>query len=355
MLSHALRWLIAYCGTALVASVALAESVVLASSCNPTNRFDTHLVCPYIVKYRGLSASSVISVKLRIPKGVELDRSSVLGCPNSPRGGRDAQFQPPVVRQDRLAVFEFVTNRRAGCFSFQLRAPKAEYQAKSRPYYWSSTGRGSRSGQGEAIVPSRRAKASLIRFMAGPGFALGLDDAVDFNEVGDEDEHIFVDNDSRFRAGLMTGALIKFHEFKNGMTMDLALGLEFAEGGGQVLDGGFIGFGFGVLPHVELVFGYSRHRGLELTPGFETAMGRFVKMHQEDPRYPELRRIDLKDGKILDLSDYDGLPLSYVDKKGQERRIFPGSPITNSHNSKIGFGILLPLDIWRALKPDNDN
>ena len=57
----------------------------------------------------------------------------------------------------------------------------------------------------------------------------------------------------------------------------------------------------------------------------------------------------------MDLSNYDGLPLSYVDKKGQERGIFPGSPITNSHNSKIGFGILLPLDIWRALKPDNDN
>ena len=80
MLSHVLRWLIALCGTALLASVALAESVVLASSCNPTNRSDTHLVCPYIVKFRGLSASSVISVKLRIPKGVELDRSSVLGC-----------------------------------------------------------------------------------------------------------------------------------------------------------------------------------------------------------------------------------------------------------------------------------
>ena len=190
--------------------------------------------------------------------------------------------------------------------------------------------------------------------MTGPAFTLHLDDSVDFKDVGDGDEHIFVDNDSRFRAELMTGALIKFHEFKNGMTMDLALGLEFAEGG-QVLDGAFMGFGFGVLPHVELVVGYSRHRGKELSPGFESAMGQFVDRHRKDRRYPKLHRIDLKDGKILDPSEYDGLPLSYVDKNGQEQRIYPGNPLTNSYNSKIGFGILLPLDIWKALKPDNEN
>ena len=223
-----------------------------------------------------------------------------------------------------------------------------------RRFYWSLTGRRIRSGEGEVTVPSRRPTASSVRLLAGPGFARHLDDSVDFKEVRDEDEYVLVDNNSRFRAELIAGGLIKIHECQNRITLDLALGFEFAEGGGQVLDGAFIGFGFGILAHFELVVGYSRHRSKELAPGFERAMGQFVKQHRKDDRYPGLRKIDLKDGKILVASDYDGLPLSYIDKTGQTKRIFPGNPLTNSHNSKIGFGIFLPLDIWSDFKPEND-
>ena len=178
MLAHAFWWLNTFCGMALLSSVAVAQPVVLASSCDPTNSSD--LVCSYTVNFRDHSASSMLSVRFQIPNGVELDRSSVLDCLGSSRRGRAVQFQPPVVWQDRLAVFEFVTNRRTGCFRFQLRAPKAEYQGKNRPYYWSLIGRGSRSGEGQAIVPARRSKASIVRFMTGPAFTLHLDDSVDF-------------------------------------------------------------------------------------------------------------------------------------------------------------------------------
>lgn len=353
MFVHTIHRLSAFSCLALLANVAVAGSVVLDSSCNGTNRADTDLVCSYTVTFRDLRPRSLLSVKLRIPKHVRLHRTSVLNCIGCAAKEFAVKFQPPVIRQDRLTDFRFFLDRDTGCFTFQLRAPRAEYQETKTLYYWSLNDRSRLSGNGEANVPSRRSKASVVRLMAGPGFTRHFDDFVEFKEIRDEDKHIFVENDSQFRAELITGGLIKIHEFRNGMTMDLALGVQFAEGG-EAVDGAFMGFGFGILPHLELVVGLSRHRGKELAPGFENAMGQFVKRHRHDHRYPELWNIDIKDDKILDPSDYDGLPLSYVDNEGQEHRIFPGSPLTNSYNSKLSFGILLPLDVWKLFKPDND-
>ena len=114
----------------------------------------------------------------------------------------------------------------------------------------------------------------------------------------------------------MTGGLINFYEFKNKNTIDIALNVEFAVGGDYV-DGFFIGGGFGLGRKLEFIFGYSLGRGTELSHGFQRAMGQFIKKHKGDRRYPEFKGIDLVDGVIADIRDYDGLPLSFVNHRGR--------------------------------------
>lgn len=185
----------------------------------------------------------------------------------------------------------------------------------------------------------------------GPGLTRLGDDYVDFKEVRDGDEHIFINNDSRFRPELMAGALLKLKEWKNKKTVDLVLGLEFTEGGQDALDGVFFGLGFGLTDNIEIVGGYSRSLGKELSPGFKRAMGHFIKEHETDPSF---RDIDLVDGVIADIKDYDGLPL-YMDIKTEDsttkrKKIFPGNPIVNSFNSRLSFGILFKFDILKVFE-----
>ena len=202
-------------------------------------------------------------------------------------------------------------------------------------------------------VPGRKKKVSLVRPVIGGGFTKLNDDFIDFKEVGDSDDHIFTDNDSKLRAEVMGGALFKLREFKGGQTVDLAVNLEFADGGDSVLDGIFVGLGFGLTPAIEIVGGYSLGRGKELSRGFQRAMGRFIEDRQGNTDFPELQNIALENGVITNIKDYDGLPLSYT--SGDETmRIFPGNPINNSFNSKFSIGVLIPIDIWKTIKGDDN-
>ena len=195
-------------------------------------------------------------------------------------------------------------------------------------------------------LPLKQEKVTLVRPAFGWGITRLTDDFVDFKM---EDDHILTENDSKSRSQLMTGGLINFYEFKNKNTIDIALNVEFAVGGDYV-DGFFIGGGFGLGRKLEFIFGYSLGRGTELSHGFQRTMGQFIKKHKGDRRYPEFKGIHLVDGVIADIRDYDGLPLSFVNHRGETQKIFPGEPTIDSFNSKWSFGILIPLDIWKSIK-----
>lgn len=195
-------------------------------------------------------------------------------------------------------------------------------------------------------LPLQRERVSLVRPLVGWGITRLTDDFVDFKT---EDDRILTENDSKWRSQLMTGGVINLYEFKNKNTIDIAANVEFAVGG-KFVDGFFIGGGLGVQHKIEFIFGYSLGRGTELSHGFQRAMGQFIKNHKRDRRFPEFKGIDLVDGVIADIKDYDGLPISYINHRGEEEKIFPGDAIVNSFNSKWSFGVLIPLDIWKLIK-----
>ena len=207
-----------------------------------------------------------------------------------------------------------------------------------------------RPSGGEVAVPARKKKVSLFRLAIGGGYTRLTDDFVDFREVSDSDEHIFIDNDSRGRAEVLAGVLFKLQEFESGQTLDVATNLEFGDGKVNFLDGIFFGLGFGLTPAIEIVVGYSISRSKELSDGFQRAMGRFVKDYRENSELPELQDIELEHGVIKNSKDYDGLPLFVANGMGEMKKIFPGNPITNSFNKKWSIGILIPLDIWKQIK-----
>ena len=99
----------------------------------------------------------------------------------------------------------------------------------------------------KASLPSRcceKDESGPLRLLIGPGFTYLRDDHVDFKEVRDSDRHLFVDNDSKFRSQLMTGAGVKLFDLFDSwrqMRIDLVLAVEVREGGQPVLDGGFLG------------------------------------------------------------------------------------------------------------------
>ena len=129
------------------------------------------------------------------------------------------------------------------------------------------------------------------------------DDFVDFKEVRDADTHLFVDNDSKYRSQLMTGAGVKLFDLSRAR-IDLVLAVEFREGGQPVLDGGFLGGGVSLkcIPHIVLVGGLSRSSGKELTHGFRRSMGKFIKDNRDNSvDYPRLKEINLQGGVINDL------------------------------------------------------
>lgn len=195
-------------------------------------------------------------------------------------------------------------------------------------------------------LPDDPDRVSLVRPLIGWGITRLTDDFVDFKKEG---ERILTENDSKWRSQLMTGALINIYEFKNKNTIDIAANVEFTVGREKV-DGFFIGGGFGLAHKIEFVFGYSLGRGKELSHGFQRAMGQFIEKHKGDPSFPEFKGLDLVDGVIADIRDYDGLPLSFVNETGETQPIFPGEPIVTSFNSKWSFGILVPFDIWKVIK-----
>ena len=194
--------------------------------------------------------------------------------------------------------------------------------------------------------PLKSEKVSRVRTVIGWGITRLTDDFVDFKMEGDR---ILTENDSKWRSQLMTGGLINLHEFKNKNTIDIAANMEFTVGG-KYVDGFFIGGGFGFAHKLEFIFGYSLGRGTELSHGFQRAMGQFIKKHKRDRRFPEFEGLDLVDGVIADIKDYDGLPISYIRHGEEEKKIFPGDAIINSFNSKWSFGVLIPLDIWKLIK-----
>ena len=266
------------CAALLVATevAAAGHSVVLTDSCPTPKESATELVCSYTVAFDGMKKGSLIDVALQIPTGVETWNSPDLDCSS----GTCAVRFDGTVRRDRHVVYKLKIQKSSGVVKFRSIAPKEDYESKIKPYYLEIDGKDVRPSGCEAAVPAKKEKVSRVRLLFGPGLTRLTDDFVDFKEVRDGDEHIFIDNDSRLRPEAMAGALLKLHEFKNKQTLDLAVSLEFAQGGQDVLDGFFLGLGFGLTPLLEVVFGYSRGRGKELSHGFQRAMGQFIKTHR---------------------------------------------------------------------------
>ena len=142
---------------------------------------------------------------------------------------------------------------------------------------------------------------------------------------------LLIGNDSKLRSELLTGALYKVYEFKSGRTIDIAMSLEFAEGGETALDGAFFGLGFGITKAIEVVAGVSVGRGKELSLGFQRAIGQHLMAKQianpDDPKYSDLRFVN---GMLENPKQYDGVALVKEGMNGMMgERIFPGSPIVD--------------------------
>lgn len=198
-------------------------------------------------------------------------------------------------------------------------------------------------------VPIVKNKVSLIRPIIGAGLTRLTDDFIDFKVDGNT---LLIENDSKLRSELLTGALYKVYEFKSGRTIDIAMSLEFAEGGKSVLDGVFFGLGFGITKAIEVVGGVSIGRGKELSFGFQRAMGQHLMAKQsanpDDPKYSDLRFVN---GVLENPKQYDGVSLVTEGINGMMGgNIFPGSPIVDSFNTKLSIGFVVPLDFWKQLK-----
>lgn len=344
------RLLVALCATTLIAGVLAGKTVKLTDACPTPKDGATELVCSYTLGFQEMKVDDRLELSLHLPTGVEtlgdLDRD----CSN----GRCAAELDKTFRRDRHIVYKFKLNKTLGAIKFNVVAPIEDYEPKKKAYYIEINGDGVKAiSENVAAVPVKKKKTSLVRPTIGGGFTRLRDDFVDFKEVKETDEHIFTDNDSKWRAEVLGGALFKLHEFKGGRTVDVAVNLEFADGGESSLDGIFLGLGFGWTSAIEFVGGYSLGRGKELSRGFQRAMGRFVMERQGNPAFPQLQDIAIENGIIANIKDYDGLPLSYASGPNETERIFPGNPINNSFNSKFSFGVLIPLDIWKQVKGDD--
>ena len=327
------------------------KTIKLTDTCPTPKDGATELVCSYALGFQEMTVGDQLELALQVPTGVEtlddLDRD----CSD----GRCAAELEGTFRRDRHIVYKFKLRKTLGAIKFNVVTSTEDYESKKKPYFIEINGDAAKAiSENVVAVPTKKKKVSLIRPVIGGGFTRLRDDFVDFKEVKETDEHIFTDNDSKWRAEVLGGALFKLHEFKSGQTVDVAVNLEFADGGESSLDGIFLGLGFGWTSAIEFVGGYSLGRGKELSRGFQRAMGQFVMERQQDPVSPEFQDIAIENGVIADIKDYDGLPLSFTNAQNEVERIFPGNPINSSFNSKFSFGVLIPLDIWKQVKGDGE-
>lgn len=344
------RLLVAFCATTLMTGLLAGKSISLTDSCPSPKDDATELVCSYAIGFKDMEVGDKLEVALQLPIGIETLGNLDRDCSNGPCAVDPGEM----FRRDRHVVYNFKLNKKLGEIKFNVVAPVEDYVSKEKPYYVELNGIPTKAiSENVAAVPVKKKKTSLVRPAIGGGFTRLRDDFVDFKEVKETDEHIFTDNDSKFRAEVLGGALFRMHEFKSGQTLDVAVNLEFADGGESSLDGIFLGLGFGWTSAIEFVGGYSLGRGKELSRGFQRAMGRFVMERQGNPDFPELQDIAIENGIIANIKDYDGLSLSYASGPNETERIFPGNPINNSFNSKFSFGVLIPLDIWKQVKGDD--
>ena len=348
MFVSSVRILFAFFSISLMTTASTMPPVKLISRCPEPGESTNKMVCNYTIRFCGMTDGSLITLALQIPRDINVFDSSDCNYKTGTEAGR----LDSISRKGRYVFYKFKTTKSSGCVCFKVKAPKDDYKVKEKSYSFELGETYKRPRKGEAEVPVRKEKISTVRPWVGAGFTYLKDDFVDFKEVREGDTHIFTDNDSRLRAELMAGALFKLYEFKNNKTLDFVSGLEFAQGGQNVLDGIFFGLGFGLNPKIEFIGGFSRSRGKELSPGFQRAMGQFIMKNKRRKKYPQFRDIDLVDGVIADIKDYDGLPLTYEEKV---QKIYPGNPITNSFNSKFSFGILVPLEVWKLFKDDDES
>ncbi len=340
-------------------AAAAAETVVVNSNCTAPEDADLR-TCAYTVAFAGATVGEPIEVGFPAPKEVEHFVDWKMCTPdcvveNAVRNRRGSHLS-----------YDLTVKMAEGEFSFSTVAAKDDYSPAKKNYFVKFAGESTTpGGDGKVDVLVKDTKISKVRPVIGGGITHLSDDFVDFKVVEDDATHIFSDNDSRWRAEVVTGALFKLKEWEKGgmpKTFDAAVNFEFAEGGNSVLDGLFFGAGIGLTSSIELVAGYSLARGKELSFGFQRAMGQFVRRVQADtagsafPMMSEQDRARINgitlngEGLVPDERAFDGLPLNYEDAAGMMHGVFPGNPINNSFNHKFSVGFVIPIDIWRAVK-----
>ena len=183
---------------------------------------------------------------------------------------------------------------------------------------------------------------SAIRFATGGGIAWLKDDYTDFKSDGDR---IYVENDSRIRPEFLFGLLIKAQDDGPLQKLNLSVNVTMTEGGTNILDGVFLGAGWKISESIVLVGGYSRKRGMELSPGFQRAMSRAVRIEQQENPNGKYGHIRFEHGLISRMEYYDGLEISK-----EVKEVFPGDALIGSYNTKWSFGIMVKFDIWKRIK-----
>ncbi len=243
-------------------------------------------------------------------------------------------------------------------------------------------------GQSAPVIPAAPAsdtddrdklKTSFTHFfrpIIGAGFNWRTDDVIDF-KVDSTSNRLLTENDSKFRAAGTLGFWvpwstcgIKWEHWlyeeaidkkgaDNGASPDLpdcyttgsgfrrwrmrsgfVVNFQLNQGGNS--NAFSLGYGFMVRPGVIFQASFTRANGKELSHGFRRAAGAAVKANSADDTFSLWRGRFLSDESSLrNDKDWDGFPLFYGTPAKQ---VFPGSPIIDSYNGSITFGVSIPLD-----------
>lgn len=208
------------------------------------------------------------------------------------------------------------------------------------------------SGNGVVNGPELAIDTSLFRLVLAAGSEVRVNDIVDFKEqevrsgeasiVGKT--YLLTVNDSRLRAtGLLGGA------FRLGRTAEkpweAIASLQFTTNTDRVVDGFFIGLSYGVQKYLSIGGGYTLRLGKELSYGFRREAARFLRANGLTDRFPV--RHDMLG--LMNDKDYDGIPLT----NAMGQRWYPGSPIVDSFNHGLFFGVFFPIDIGRIIAGAN--
>ena len=286
-----------------------------------------------------------------------------LAIPNSVRVRQLSPISEVVLRKERLGTgnliqLKFIPTpkqqpRQLQAFTFEIYSLRSV--TKTGDITWTIEA-SPNNFTGTVSGPAVLYDATVLRPVFAVAGSVRIDDVVDFKI---EDDVMLIQNDSSLRPSLMAGVLLKLFDFQTlrGLrfeekkTFDFILSLEFANATSRYLDGFMFGVGLGVNRYLELYGGVSIRIGQEISPGFRQSAILLVSDIQEITDTEDTKGIKSNYERFHNLAGndqaFDGFPTI---NPLTNTPIFPGSPLIDSTNKAIVFGVALPVDILNLIR-----